>query len=254
MFKRLSYFVAALLAAWIVFGVHPSDAAGTIYQVRITGASFAQCGSIVLEGSYVPAAYDSSGAPIASFNAIAYFTTNNGGAAPQNVSLTTGANSAFYLAIGPDPMEFVEVYIVSADNPALRSETVRFNCDGSIEFLGGAVNADGEISADDRLNWAQGDLINVLYARRDRAGRPGVNVYRVVDSDKGVLVGRFGFDLIQPYIDNPPAENTFIARIDQSELYVLSTGELQIVIIDPDEVKQYSIIFTLLPTPRVYFR
>jgi hypothetical protein len=142
-------------------------------------------------------------------------------------------------------MTYAEVYLVSSENPAVRSNTIRIMCDGSVQDTGGAVNADGEKGPDDRLNADKGDLINVLYLRPDTSGESEIAVYSLDADSNGVFEGVFPNELFAPYIGNPPAENTYLAELDRSKLYALASGEFQVVISDPVEVKSYNVIFSV---------
>jgi len=218
-----------------------TQAAPAINSLAITGAGLLQCSGNVIEASFTPTAYDAGNSTVGSFTATVYITTSNGAVAPQSANLTSGSGYTFYLAVGSETMSYAEVYVVSG---SAQSGTVTIYCDGRVVF-----GANGE---DHRMNYANGDLINVLYAATDSQG--GVKVYSVDANSKGVFEGRFAYTLFEPYLDNPPAVNTFLGQVDYSRLYALTSGEFQIIVDDPIESKTYTTIFSAFPVSGIYFR
>lgn len=246
--KNRLYLLPILLAV-LMFAAAITPAQATVARVGITGGALLQCTGNVIEGTYTAVAYDASGSVVGSFGATEFYLTTNGGVAPQSATLSSGAARRFYLAIGTGNVVYAEAYVVPTSNPSIRSETVRIYCDGRIEIFGLAAGR-----TDDRMNYANGDLINVLYPTFDSAGKGGVSVYSLDANSVGLLEGRFAYALFEPYLGNPPAVNTFIARIDYSSLYALTTGEFQIVVDDPLEPKTYTTIFSAFPVGNIYYR
>jgi len=68
-----------------------------------------------------------------------------------------------------------------------------------------------------------------------------------------VFEGSFGYELFEPYLDNPPAVNTFLGRVNYSRLYALTSGEFQIIVDDPLEAKTYTTVFSAFPISAIYF-
>lgn len=235
MYKKL------ILAVCLVLGVvsFAVSAQATVAKVAITGGSILQCIGNVIEARIVATAYNSAGGTVNSFSATQYYSTSNGGSVTQTTTLTSGANHTFYLAVGTGDVSYVQV---SLNAGGTTSNSVRIYCDGRVEFI-------GSIGEDDRMNYANGDLINVLYAASD-----SVVVYSVDDNSKGVFEGRFAYTLFEPYLDNPPAENTFLGQVNYSRLYALTSGEFQIIVDDPLEAKTYTTVFSAFPISGIYFR
>lgn len=242
MHKRIIAAVGVLvaLAGFTAFGQ------ATIARIDLSGAGVLQCSGNVIEGYFVASGFDSSGTPIASFSATQRYWTSNGGALTQSAVMTSGASHAFYLALGSGTVSYVEVYLVADDVGAARSSTVRIHCDGRVEYL-------IAFSGDGRLNYANGDLINVLYAAVGPDEMGAIAVYSLDENSVGVFEGYFEYALFAPYLENPPDQNTFLGQVEYSRLYALTTGEFQIVISDPVEAKSYTTIFSAFPVTNVYF-
>jgi len=238
--KKFFAGVALLISLLAVSGL--SYAAGAVARLSITGGSLTQCTGNVIEGAISVTAYDSTGATISSFNATESFVTSTGSTDSQSFTFTSGASTAFYMGTGVGTLSYVDITL-SANG--VTSPAIRIGCDGSVSISSGGTDV--------RLNFANGDLINVLYSSTDSAGKGGVAVYSVNSESKGVYEGSFGYALFSPYLGNPPSVNTFLGKVDQSSLYALTSGEFQIVIADPLESKSYTTIFSAFPISGVYF-
>ncbi len=89
---------------------------------------------------------------------------------------------------------------------------------------------------DNRANWQHGDLTAVIYPSQDASGAPALDVYCV-----GPEGGTFGFQIPESVFTSiaaTPAENTEVYASDVCgtwiKAYVLTTGEYQINITNPD--------------------
>jgi hypothetical protein len=252
MIKRLFLLLILLISSALTWTL--VQGATSVYSISLTSAKLLQCGANVIEAQYTASALDTSGKPINSFNATQYYVTSNGAAAPTHATLSSGAAHTFYIVMGTSGMSYAEVYLVSNSNPVVRSNTLRINCDRTVQDIGGSSTADNTSTPDNRINYGSGDLINALYARTDPSGKPGIAVYSIDSKSKGWLKGYFSNTLFAPYLGNPPAENTYLGEVDYSKLYALTSGEFQIVIADLGEKKSYSVIFSAFPVKNVYFR
>jgi len=108
---------------------------------------------------------------------------------------------------------------------------------------------------DDRLNYQHGDLYAVLYASKDEAGDPAIDVYCV-----GEEGGVFGFQIpgsAFTAVASPPAANTQVFESTACGVlvsaFVLTTGEYQINIGPDIEGKVDVIIFHGMPPDGIYF-
>ena len=233
------FFVVAALMMSLLAASAITYAAGAVASLSMTGGSLIQCVDNVIEGTVSVAAYDSAGAKITSFSGAQSFISSDGSTDSKLGTFISDSSARFYMGTGAGTISYVDI-TVSANG--VTSNTIRIGCDGSVSVYG--VNGE-----DDRMNYANGDLINVLYASTD-----SVKVYSVATDSTGVYEGRFAYALFEQYLNNPPAVNTFLGKIDQSSLYALTSGEFQIVIADPVESKSYTTIFSAFPISGVYFR
>lgn len=250
--KRLSLFAILIGILTVLFGTVNSQT--SIYSLSIVDGRFLQCVDNVIEAEYTPAAIDTSGATIPTFEAEQHFILSNGATGMQTAVLTSYESRRFYLALGSSDVTYADVYLVSTNNPTVRTGTVRVYCDGTVINFGGDVTADGVLGIDDRFNRTEGDLVNVLYRRNDATGNPAVAVYSLDENYEGVFEGFFTYEMFEPYLDNPPEENTMLGQVDRSTLYALTSGQFQIVIHDPVEVKIYEVVFNAFPINNVIFR
>lgn len=234
MLKKLFVAVGILLTVMSFI----ASAQTSVSSVAITGGGILQCTDNVIEARITAVGYNASGGTVGSFSATQNYSTSNGGSFSQTSTLTSGSSLTFYLAIGSGAVSYVDVSLTVG---GAVSNTARIYCDGRVELSAGG---DG-----DRMNYANGDLINVLYAATD-----SVKVYSLDANSKGVYEGSFGYDLFKPYLDNAPAENTFLGQVNYSRLYALTSGEFQIIVDDPVEAKTYTTIFTAFPISNIYYR
>lgn len=247
MHKKLSSLVAVVLGLVLLASLTGAGSIGAD-TARITAGSVVQCTGSTLVFSFTPLA---SGGEVTlnSFVATLYLNGSNGSTAPVAATLISNAPYAVSANLGSAPVEYVELYYTIN---GVISDLIIAYCDGRIEIIGAGASADAPRDA--RLNYANGDLINVLYRSTDSAGKGSVVVYSLDANSKGVYEGRFAYALFEPYLDNPPARNTLLGTIDQSSLYALTSGEFQIVIADPREAKTYTTLFKAFPITGVYFR
>jgi hypothetical protein len=103
------------------------------------------------------------------------------------------------------------------------------------------------IPPDHRANWMMGDDIAAVYPETDAEGNPELHVYAIGDEGSGAYQFKVTLADLQPFIDNPPAENTLIKSSGKAALYALDSGEFQISLGPDDEGKYYDLIFTSLP-------
>lgn len=215
-------------------------------SLSVTGITLNGCASNTFDGTYQIAVRDGAGITLNNptpYDVSAIFTTDGG--VYNTLSYPTVSTVVYTYTVAfnqPFVTGTVEFFLTS--NPAIRSATYVMDCSGPRVFVSSGGTGGGN---DDRLNPGRGDLLNVLYARRNNAGQPEVWVYTVNSLSQGVFAGAFPYSLFQPYLNNPPAQNTFLARISQSTLYVLASGEFQINVGPDAEGKVFSILFTGLP-------
>lgn len=250
--KKLSLFVIIIGTLAALFGT--VQGATSIYSLNIIDGRFLQCVDNVIEAEFTPAAIDTSGATMPTFQAEQHFVLSNGATDMQTDVLTSYQSRRFYLALGSSDVTYADVYLVSTNNPTVRSSTYRIYCDSTVISLGGGINADGVLGIDDRFNRTEGDLVNVLYRRNDPTGNSGVAVYSLDEDFDGVFEGFFTYEMFEPYLDNAPEENVMLGQVDRSTLYALTSGQFQIVIHDPYEVKIYEVVFDAFPINNVIFR
>ncbi|MCU0496014.1 MAG: hypothetical protein MUF87_01535 [Anaerolineae bacterium] len=215
-------------------------------SLSVTGITLNGCASNTFDGTYQIAVRDSAGVTLNSataYDVSAIFTTDGG--VYNTLSYPTLSTIVYsYTVAFNQPFVTGTVEFFLTNNPSIRSATYIMDCTGPTVYLSTGGTGGGN---DDRLNPGRGDLLNVLYARRNTAGQNEIWVYTLNSLSQGVFAGSFPYSLFQPYLNNPPAQNTFLARVSQSTLYVLSTGEFQINVGPDAEGKVYSIIFTGLP-------
>lgn len=250
--------VALMMVAAVMTG-QSSRAAADVYSLNITEVQFVQCGGSVIEGRIRVVATNTSGAVLNNstpINGVEYYDSPNGSTTPQNASYLAGELRGFYISIPPAPLDYLDIYVASVDNPIVRSDTYRVYCNQTINNLGGAVTATGGTTGggvDDRLNMGQGDLLNVLYARYDRNSKPEIHVYSLNSLSQGVFQGTFPYVRFLPYLTKPPQRNVLIAKVGSSSLYALASGEFQINVGPDSEGKIYSVFFTGLPPKNIYY-
>jgi hypothetical protein len=250
--RKLSLLVLLLLIAGVLLFTGFAAAAEVPSVLTITGVQVTNCSGPTMEGAFQVIATNDGGSMISAPVQILVYFESNVGAVPGIPYTVSNTNDIPFAVSTPGgTVQYMRVYVAAVDNPSLRSDTWQLSCDGSSVNLGGGnLAADG---ADDRLNRSQGDLLNVLYSRTDRDGLPGVHVYRVIPPSQGSYEGGFSYQDFQPYLDNPPAENTLLASVAQSSLYALTSGEFQINIGPDIEGKTYVMIFSGLPPKNIRF-
>ena len=76
----------------------------------------------------------------------------------------------------------------------------------------------------------------------------GLDLYGINDEGDGKLIGSITQDMIEVYAENPPDENTLIESFgDNVNVYVLTTGEIQINVGPNEEGKTFVYIFDSIP-------
>ena len=76
----------------------------------------------------------------------------------------------------------------------------------------------------------------------------GLDLYGINDENDGFYLGTVTQDMIAPYADHPPEENTLIESFgDNVNVYVLTTGEIQINVGPNEEGKTFVYIFDGIP-------
>lgn len=91
-----------------------------------------------------------------------------------------------------------------------------------------------------------------IHLGNDDNGNPSLDVYGINDDGEGYYQFSITQDLLAPYADNPPTQNTELASADNVTLYMLTTGEYQLNIGPDDEGKVRVIVFEGLPPTNVY--
>jgi hypothetical protein len=106
----------------------------------------------------------------------------------------------------------------------------------------------------DALNSGINDLDVQMFNGTDDDGNPTLQIYALNDEGDGTLALEITQDIIAPYIDNPPSENTALLTIADGKvtLYILDTGELQINSGPDDEGKIHVLIFDGIPPTNIY--
>ncbi|MEQ8674019.1 MAG: hypothetical protein RLP44_24740 [Aggregatilineales bacterium] len=92
------------------------------------------------------------------------------------------------------------------------------------------------------------------YNATDKNGEPALHIYDINDDGNGTLALEITQDIIAPYIDNPPSENTALMTSENGKvtLYILDTGELQINSGPDAEGKTHVLIFDGIPPTNIY--
>ncbi len=106
----------------------------------------------------------------------------------------------------------------------------------------------------DALNSGINDLDVQIFNGTDDNGNPTLQIYALNDEGDGTLALEITQDIIAPYIDNPPSENTTLMTSENGKvtLYILDTGELQINSGPDSEGKIHVLIFDGIPPTNIY--
>ncbi len=114
-----------------------------------------------------------------------------------------------------------------------------------------SAGGDTPVPSDNRFNFGLGDTDVVMFPAD---GVPGIVFYGVDDAGNGTFVFSITEDDIAPWRDNAPAENTLIKQSPDGyyQLWVLTTGEFQLMVGPDDEGKTLVIIFTGLTPSNIY--
>ena len=226
-------------------------AVGSISRIELVRYGLVSCDGNTFQGSYALVAYDDAGVVVNRQIPVSITGVFDLGGVVFETAPYPHSSSANYTftiyASSPDVMAGMAYFYVT-DDPAIRTSVYVLDCAGPSMYLSGSAGGD------DRLNWAHGDLLNVLYSRWDEQGNPEIGVYTLDEASEGVLAGHFAYSDFKPYLGQPPQQNTLIGKVSQSSLFVLTTGEFQINIGPDAEGKVYSIILDTLPPTRVYYR
>ncbi len=104
------------------------------------------------------------------------------------------------------------------------------------------------------LNQGNSENEVAVYNATDDNGEPALHIYDINDEGDGTLALEITQDIIAPYIDNPPSENTELLASENGKvtLYILDTGELQINSGPDDEGKIHVLIFDGIPPTNIY--
>jgi hypothetical protein len=240
-----------MAASMLLLSSHSLRAAGSISRVELIRYSLSSCIENTFQGSYGLVAYDTAGTVVnnqtsVSISGVFSFGTEvfETASYPHNSS----GNYTFTMYVSSPDVISGTAYFYVTDDPSIRTSTYVLDCAGPSMYLPGSEGAD------DRLNWAHGDLLNVLYSRWDEQDNPEIWVYSLNESSQGVLAGHFGYNDFNPYLGKAPQQNTFIGKIAQSSLYALTTGEFQINVGPDAEGKVYSVILDTVPPTQIYYR
>jgi hypothetical protein len=235
-------FIAGLLAALMA-----SSSFAQSGSIEVSQASFYACSGTNLEGRWALAVYDASGNLIngsSTVNVMLYAAFSNGATASNSWNYQAGQAVDFIFGTS-GTFAYVDIYPLYN---GVQGPVYRYGCDGSISVLGG-----GNIGPDGRINRENGDLISALYNVVDKNGKPVIRVYDIDANSKGILRGDYAYSLFAPYIDNPPASNTIVARLGRTVLIALNTGEFQINVGPDAEGKIHEITFSSLPAKNIKF-
>jgi hypothetical protein len=241
MFTRLLPVVfMVLLWTW----VQPSQASAV--SLQIADLNFTGCAGNQLTGSYRIEVLDGSGAIL---NATTPYNVQRTYWTPSGVEtfsglVTSGLVLNINVVFSGDPNPIIDFLANLVDDPSVASSLYRYDC------LTGQVSVSA--GADDRINRARGDLVAALYVRADREGRPVIRVYNIIASSEGVFAGDFTYDLIEPYLNNPPSRNLKLQTIGKVTLYALTTGEFQVNIGPDAQGKTYVLIWRGFPPRSLY--
>lgn len=246
--NKLRWQIIGLSCLLLMMVLLPVQAAGAIIALELQDLTFNGCNGSIFAGSFHVVAYDEGGAVANAGTGVAtnrFYTTSYATVSLQQAS-TSNQKQDFLIDFNGTPITYGTLTVTLAANPTVESPTYRFDCmTGEISIIEGL---------DDRINPGMGDLIAVLYARRDATGKTGIQVYSVEADGTGVLIDTYLNSDFAPYIGNPPAEAVEISSIGDTTLYALTTGEFQINIGPDIEGKITSVIFNGLPPGRVYKR
>lgn len=104
------------------------------------------------------------------------------------------------------------------------------------------------------LNQGNSENEIAIYNATDDNGEPVLHVYDINAEGEGTLALEITPDIIAPYIDNPPGENTALMTSENGQvtLYILDTGELQINSGPDAEGKIHVLIFDGIPPTNIY--
>ena len=110
------------------------------------------------------------------------------------------------------------------------------------DFIAG-LSSIPDITSETGISSSASDL--AIYESEDGGG---LDCYAINDDGDGVYVGTVTQDMIAEYVANPPEENMFIASFgDNVNVYVLTTGEIQINVGPNEEGKTFVYIFDGIP-------
>ncbi len=106
----------------------------------------------------------------------------------------------------------------------------------------------------DPINDGINDLDIQIFNAADDNGEPALHIYDINNEGNGTLALEITQDIIAPYVDNPPSENTALLTSENGKvtLYILDTGELQINSGPDSEGKIHVLIFDGIPPTNIY--
>jgi hypothetical protein len=236
--NSLTLFILLLIAASTVFAQQP--------RIEIVGLQFMGCGSGAVEGKFSVAVFSDTGFPLNDTTPVEIKTTYTGdGVFAEFVNALRASDVVTFGINNPGgTITYAILQTALTSDPSVKSPAYYLDCaTGSITTMATARDA--------RLNYGAGDLLAALYRGTDSTGQPTIDVYQIIAPSKGNLIGAFEKALFTPYIDAPPAVNTLLARIGQTSLYALTTGEFQINIGPDAEGKIARVLFRSFPPTQI---
>jgi hypothetical protein len=236
--NSLTLCILLLIAATTVFAQQP--------RIEIVGLQFIGCGSGAVEGRFNVAVFSDTGFPLNDTSSIEITTTyTSDGVYAEFVNALRASDLVTFGIYNPGgTITFAILQAALTSDPGVKSPAYFLDCaTGSITTMAAARDA--------RLNYGAGDLLAALYMGTDSTGQPTIDVYQIVAPSKGSFIGGFEKALFTPYIDAPPAANTLLARIGQTSLYALTSGEFQINIGPDAEGKIARVLFRSFPPTNI---
>lgn len=250
--SRIVWALPLFLLSWFAFTM-PTNAEGeNIAVIDLSRSSITACNATpgVIEGFLVIVAYNASGEvenpPGAQMPFYVSFISG-GTTDAQSHSAATDLVWPFSVSLGNYHRPYIKNVTINVRSP-------RSGASASINVVCDIPDEEGEevVIPDERVNLGGGDLINAVYNTSDDDGVPALGVWTVDTSSNGIFSGYFAYALFEPYLDNPPAQNTRLGMVGQTTLYALTTGEFQIVIGPDAEGKTYTTVFNGLPMRDAY--
>ena len=103
------------------------------------------------------------------------------------------------------------------------------------------------------LNSDLGDHMVFVYNGIDAEGELEFHIFAITDAgEKGELLFTIPREVVEPFADNPPEQNTVVFRQGQVAFSVITTGEFQFNIGPDDEGREWAVIVNDFPAQEVY--